>query len=225
MVSRGKYTQENEKKQHLAVRIGGILPKTRYFCVMANAERRKRIIVAVTAASGAVYARLTLEALLESPQVERIALVCSANAREVAEYEGEPLPESGRIDVYRNDDMFAPAASGSARYDAMIVVPCTAGTVGRVAAGVSQSLIERAADVMLKERRPLVLVVREAPYSLVHLRNMAAVTECGAVVVPASPAFYSRPRTVEELCRTVVDRALAHAGIETAHYEWSGREN
>lgn len=221
MFNRSKYTQKMQKNGIG----GGELSKSSYFCDMANTQRKKRIVVAVTAASGAVYARLTLEALLESPQVERIALICSDNAREVAEWEGESLPEDGRIDVYRNDDMFAPAASGSARYDAMIVVPCTVGTVGRVAAGVSQSLIERAADVMLKERRPLVLVVREMPYSLVHLRNMVAVTESGAVVVPASPSFYARPRSIGELCRSVVERALAQAGVETAHYEWSGREN
>ncbi len=220
----GANISRKSKKKPFAAANAVELPKTRYFCGMANTPIKKRIIVAVTAASGAVYARLTLEALLGAPQVERIALICSDRAREVAEFEGERLPESSRIDIYRNDDMFAPVASGSARYDAMIVVPCTVGTVGRVAAGVSQSLIERAADVMLKERRPLVLVVREAPYSLVHLRNMTAVTECGAVVVPASPSFYARPRSIEELCRSVVERALAHAGVEAAHYEWPGCE-
>jgi len=184
----------------------------------------KRIVVAVTAASGAIYARLTLEALLRAPGVGRIDLIYSRNARAVAECEGECMPSDERISVYDNDDMFAPAASGSARCDAMIVVPCSVGTVGRIASGVSETLIERAADVMLKERRPLVLAVRETPYSLLHLRNMAAATEYGATVVAASPSFYSHPATVEELCRTVVERILVHAGIETAHYEWSGGE-
>ena len=182
-----------------------------------------KIVVAVTAASGAIYARLTVEALLRSAEVERIALIYSTHAAEVAEYEGVRMPDDERIDVYRNDDMFAPPASGSAAYDAMIVVPCSAGTLGRIAAGVSQTLIERTADVMLKERRRLVLALREAPYSLIHLRNMATVTECGAVVIPASPSFYSRPQSIQELCGTVVGRILHHAGIECELYEWKGR--
>ena len=183
----------------------------------------KNIVVAVTAASGAIYARLTLEALLRSSDVGHIALIYSTHAAEVAEFEDERMPEDERISVYRNDDMFAPPASGSAAFDAMIVVPCSAGTLGRIASGVSQTLIERAADVMLKERRPLVLALREAPYSLIHLRNMATVTECGAVVIPASPSFYSRPKSFEELCGTVVERILQHAGVESEHYEWKGR--
>ena len=183
----------------------------------------KNIVVAVTAASGAIYARLTLEALLRSSDVGHIALIYSTHAAEVAEFEDERMPEDERISVYRNDDMFAPPASGSAAFDAMIVVPCSAGTLGRIASGVSQTLIERAADVMLKERRPLVLALREAPYSLIHLRNMATVTECGAVVIPASPSFYSRPKSIEELCGTVVERILQHAGVAAEHYEWKGR--
>ena len=181
------------------------------------------IVVAVTAASGAIYARLTLEALLRSNEVGHIALIYSTHAAEVVGYEGECMPDNERITVCRNDDMFAPPASGSGPYDAMIVVPCSAGTLGRIASGVSQTLIERAADVMLKERRPIVLVLREAPYSLIHLRNMATVTECGAVVIPASPSFYSRPQSIEELCGTVVGRILHHAGIESELYEWKGR--
>lgn len=151
-----------------------------------------RFVVAITAASGAIYARLTIERLLASPCVSEIALVCSRHAREVMAHEGVSLPVDARIREYANDDMFAPPASGSARYDGMAVVPSTVGTVGRVAAGTAQSLIERAADVMLKERRRLVFVVRETPLSLIHLRNMAALTEAGAVILPASPSFYCR---------------------------------
>ena len=154
---------------------------------------------------------------------ERIALVVSRRAAEVIEYEGERLPASPKIVRYDNDDMFAPAASGSAGYDAMIIVPASMGSVGRIAAGVSLSLIERAADVMLKERRRLVCVVRETPYSLIHLRNMAALTEAGAVILPASPSFYSRPQTVEQVVATVVERAVAHLGVERQHYEFEGR--
>ena len=157
-----------------------------------------RFVVAITAASGAIYARLTIERLLASPCVSEIALVCSRHAREVMAHEGVSLPVDGRIREYANDDMFAPPASGSARYDGMAVVPSTVGTVGRVAAGTAQSLIERAADVMLKERRRLVFVVRETPLSLIHLRNMAALTEAGAVILPASPSFYAAPQGVED---------------------------
>lgn len=181
------------------------------------------IVVAVTAASGSIYARLLVETLAASGDVGRIALIYSENARAVAEHEGVAMPADAKIVEYSNSDLFASPASGSAAWDAMVVVPSSVGTVGRVANGVSQTLIERAADVMLKERRRLVFVVRETPYSLVHLRNMVALTEAGAVMVPASPSFYSKPATVEELCRTVVERAVALLGVKAEHYEW-GKE-
>lgn len=179
-----------------------------------------KIIVAITAASGAIYARQLLESLLASEAVERIALVYSSNARKVAEWEGVAMPVSERIEEYDNEDMFAPIASGSAKWNAMVVVPSSVGTVGRVASGVSQTLIERAADVMLKERRRLIFVVRETPYSLIHLRNMTTLTEAGAVILPASPSFYSKPEDIESLCRTVTERVVALLGIESEHYEW-----
>lgn len=153
-----------------------------------------KIVVAVTAASGALYARLCLEQLLRAEEVSEIALVYSTHASEVADSEGVTMPEDPRIRIFDNDDLFAPPASGSADYDAMAVVPCSVGTLGRIACGVSQSLIERAADVMLKERRRLVLVVRETPLSLIHLRNMTALTEAGAVVLPLPPDFTPAPR-------------------------------
>ena len=166
-----------------------------------------------------IYARLTIERLLKAG-VEQIALVCSPRAGDVAAFEGIAQPEDGRIVRYSNDDLFAPPASGSARYDAMIVVPSTVGTLGRIASGAGESLIERAADVMLKERRKLLFVVRETPLSLIHLRNMTTLTEAGAVILPASPSFYSRPGNIEELCLTVVERILVLAGVEAPHYEW-----
>lgn len=181
-----------------------------------------KIVVAVTAASGALYARLCLEQLLRAEEVSEIALVYSAHAREVADFEGVTLPEDPRIRIFDNDDLFAPPASGSADYDAMAVVPCSVGTLGRIACGISQSLIERAADVMLKERRRLVLVVRETPLSLIHLRNMTALTEAGAVVLPASPRFYARPSSIEELCRSVTERVTALLGISGPRYRWTG---
>ena len=179
-----------------------------------------RVIVAITAASGAIYARQCLELLLQNAEVERIALIYSTHARAVAESEGVQVPEDSRIEIYENENIWASPASGSARWDAMIVVPATMGTIARIAAGLSQSLIERSADVMLKERRKLVIVAREAPYSLIHLRNMTTLTEAGAVVIPASPSFYFNPTTIEELCMTTTLRALEMAGIEVEHRQW-----
>ena len=181
-----------------------------------------KVVVAITGASGSIYARLTIEALLRASEVEQIALIYSDTAREVMAFEGESIPESDKITVYANDNLFAPPASGSAAYDAMIVVPSSVGTMGRIAHGLSQTLIERAADVMLKERRRLVLVVREAPYSLIHLRNMVELTEAGTVIVPASPSFYSHPTTIEEACNTVVERVVSLVGVNLPHYTWQG---
>lgn len=181
-----------------------------------------KIIVAITAASGAIYARQVLEHLVRSEQVERIALIMSDNAPAVVEYEGEVLPLSDKIEHFDNHAMFSSVASGSAAWDAMIVVPSSMGTVGRVAAGVSQSLIERAADVMLKERRRLIFVVRETPYSLIHLRNMTTLTEAGAIILPASPSFYSHPQSIEALTTTVVERVLVQVGLKEQHYEFEG---
>jgi 4-hydroxy-3-polyprenylbenzoate decarboxylase len=179
-----------------------------------------KVVVAVTAASGAIYARQLLEQLIGCEDVERIALIYSANAEAVVATEGVTLPDSEKITLYRNDDLFAAPASGSASWDAMVIVPSSVGTVGRIASGVSQSLIERAADVMLKERRRLIVVVRETPLSLIHLRNMTTLTEAGAVILPAVPSFYSRPESIEALCLTVTERIVALLGISAPHYTW-----
>ena len=179
-----------------------------------------KVIVAVTGASGAIYARQALETLLDHPEVERIALIFSDHAEDVISAEGVTLPTSERIEHYANGDMWASVASGSARWDAMVVVPASMGTVARVASGISRTLIERAADVMLKERRPLVMVVRESPYSIIHLRNLTALTEAGAIILPTSPSFYFNPSTIEELCRTISVRALELVGLKIDHREW-----
>ena len=179
-----------------------------------------RIVVAITAASGAIYARQLLDALIESQKVERIAVIYSTNARAVMAHEGIEMPRSAKIEEYDNENLFASPASGSARWNAMVVVPSSVGTIGRVAAGVSQSLIERAADVILKERRRLIFVVRETPYSLIHLRNMTTLTEAGAVILPATPSFYSHPQNIESLCQTVTERVTAMLGLEGKRYEW-----
>ena len=182
-----------------------------------------KVIVAITGASGAIYARHTLEQLIASSEVERIALIVSDKAQQVIPFEGITLPDSEKIIRYDNHDMFSAVASGSAAWDAMVIVPASMGTVGRVASGVSLSLIERAADVVLKERRRLVVVVRETPYSLIHLRNMTTLTEAGAIILPASPSFYSHPSTIDEVVQTVVERIILHIGIENDHFEFDGK--
>lgn len=179
-----------------------------------------KIVVAITGASGAIYARQCLDLLLNNKGVERLGVILSKHAPDVIKAEGITLPEDERITYFDNDDMWASVASGSAKWDAMLVVPASMGTVARLATGVSQTLIERAADVMLKERRRVVVVVREAPYSLIHLRNMTTLTECGAIVFPASPSFYFGTTTIEELFMELSRRIVGMLGVEVAHRQW-----
>lgn len=173
-----------------------------------------KLVVAIGGASGAPYARRLLEALRLAPAgTVAPAVVVSRTARQVWAHEvGGDLAAYG-FPLYDAMDFHAPFASGSAGYGAMAVVPCSMGGLARIAHGMSHDLIGRAADVMLKERRKLVLVTREAPLSLVHLENMRAVTLAGAIVLPASPSFYGRPRTIDDLLDTVVGRVLDHLGV------------
>jgi 4-hydroxy-3-polyprenylbenzoate decarboxylase len=170
-----------------------------------------KLVVAVGGASGSIYARRLLDVVTAQGGVE-VGLCLSQAAQEVWRHElgGEPEYPCRRWGLR---DFSAPFASGSAGWEAMAVIPCSAGGLARIAHGLSEDLIGRAADVMLKERRKLVLVLRETPLSLVHLENMTAVTRAGAVVLPAAPSFYSRPRTVEALVDTVVARVLDHLGL------------
>jgi flavin prenyltransferase len=170
-----------------------------------------KLVVAVGGASGAVYARRLLDTLAAARGIE-VGLLFSRSGEEVWRHElgGTPQLPFRRWDL---QDFRAPFASGSAGWQAMVVIPCSTGGLARIAHGISDDLIGRAADVMLKERRKLVLVTRETPLSLVHLENMLAVTRAGAVVLPASPSFYSQPTTVEALVDTVVARVLDQLGI------------
>jgi len=184
---------------------------------------RKKIVVAVTGASGSVYASVLLEKLDQlKDQIDRVGMVFSDNAKDVWTYElGDRSFENLPFESYGKKDFFAPFASGSARYDTMIICPCSMGTLGRIAGGVSDDLITRAADVMLKERRRLILVLRDTPYSLIHINNMKTVTEAGGIICPASPSFYSRPKDFRGLAATVVDRVLDLAGFTQDSYRWS----
>ncbi|MEG2865037.1 MAG: UbiX family flavin prenyltransferase [Mucinivorans sp.] len=186
-----------------------------------------RITVAITGASGAIYAERTVLALANDQRVEHLYIVCSKSGSEVFAYEraGRTIEWlttlSPKIELVANDNFYTPIASGSAASDAMVVVPCSVGTLGRVAGGVSTTLIERTAAVQLKEGLPLVIVLRESPLSLIDLRNMVAVKEAGAIVMPAAPSFYSLPTTIEELADTVVERILDKISLKNEKsYRW-----
>ncbi len=192
-------------------------------CTFMLDMKKKKVVVAITGASGSIYAKLLLDNLLKlSDQVEQVGVVMSDNAKEVwhfelanREYDNYPFT------FYSKMDFNAPFASGSAKYDTMIIIPCSMGTLGRIAHGISNDLISRAADVVLKERRKLIAVVRDTPFSLIHLNNMKIVTEAGGIICPASPSFYSIPTTIEEVAQTVVSRVIDLAGLEQESYRWN----
>ncbi|MDD2793617.1 MAG: UbiX family flavin prenyltransferase [Sediminibacterium sp.] len=183
-----------------------------------------KIAVAITGASGSIYAKLLLDRLVAmKDQYESVGVVMSKNAEEVWQTElGNDDYKNYPFRFYAKTDFTAPFASGSAQYNTMIVVPCSMGTLGRIASGVSDDLITRAADVVLKERRKLILVARETPYNLIHIRNMETVTLAGGIICPATPSYYSLPKTIEELASTVVDRVLDLAGLKLQSYRWGG---
>lgn len=170
-----------------------------------------RFILGVTGASGSIYATRTAMHLKRLGH--HVTAIVTAPGREVMEFEGETRFLDFCDVVCNVGDFFAECASGSADYTGMAVVPCSMGTLGRIAAGTSDNLLVRAADVCFKERRHLVIVPREMPYNLIHIENMERVTRAGAVVIPASPQFYSKPATIEELVDTVVAKILKHLGI------------
>jgi 4-hydroxy-3-polyprenylbenzoate decarboxylase len=184
---------------------------------------KRKIVVAITGASGAIYANLLLRKLQQlSGQIQEIAIVMSDNAKQVWQFEldntdYDQLPYK----IYPKNDFMAPFASGSARFDTMVVIPCSMGTLGRIASGTSDDLIARAADVILKERRKLILVARDMPLNLIHIRNMATITEAGGIICPAVPSYYSKPKTIEDLAMTVVNRVIDLMGLDNESYRWS----
>lgn len=179
-----------------------------------------KIAVGVTGASGSVYAKMLLQYLSSRTDIET-GLVMSDNAATVWQHElGNDDYKKLPFKVWEKNDFMAPFASGSSSYSALIICPCSMGTLGRIAGGISNDLLTRAADVMLKERRKLICVVRETPYNLIHLRNMTAVTEAGGIICPATPSFYSQPQTIEDAAMTVVHRVLQLAGIDAGGYKW-----
>jgi 4-hydroxy-3-polyprenylbenzoate decarboxylase len=180
-----------------------------------------KVVIGVTGASGAIYAKVLFDKLLHiKPQWDDVAVVFSDKGKEVWEYElGESL-ENIPFRQYDKNDFYAPFASGSSDYNVAIICPCSMGTLGRIAHGVSDELITRTADVMLKERRKLILVTRDTPLNLVHINNMKLLTEAGAIICPASPSFYSRPKDIHELVSTVIDRIIVLAGFQIDTFKW-----
>ena len=198
----------------------------------APADARTRLVLAITGASGAIYGRAILAALVRGGV--DVELVVSPPGQRVArdelghEWNDAALREllgadAARVRLHRPDDVGAPIASGSYPVAGMIVAPCSMGSAGRIAAGLSDGLVERAADVSLKERRRLVLVVRESPLSVLHLENLLRLARAGATIVPAAPGFYARPKSIDDLVRFVAERAIAAAGVVLPRtIEWKG---
>jgi 4-hydroxy-3-polyprenylbenzoate decarboxylase len=176
-----------------------------------------KIVVAVTGASGSLYAQRLLQLLHDDPMgPHEVHVALSSHAREVAEAEVGKLAIPDGFAVHGDSSMQVPYVSGSARFDAMVIVPCSMGTLGRIAHGYSDSAIARAADVFLKEKRKLILVPRETPWNLIQARNVVTLLEAGAEIIPAIPAFYHRPQTVLDVVDTVVARILDHLSLEHA---------
>src|ERR1039457_5298872 len=195
----------------------------------------RTLTVAVTGASGSIFAKHLLDALDRDERVATVKCILSEIGLRVMAQE---LQLSGRnqlidkllgrasqkIRQQNNSDIGANVASGSYQTDAMIVLPCSVGTLARIANGMAIQLIERAADVCLKEQRPLILCVRETPFNLIHLRNMTLAAEAGAVVFPVIPAFYFRPATTDEIAREYVNRVLTHVGLpQPDSYQWKAK--
>ena len=184
---------------------------------------KKKIIVAITGASGSVYAKVLLDKLVAlQDQIDAVGIVMSDNAKDVWKFElGDTSYDTLPFKMYDKNDFFAPFASGSAKYDSMVICPCSMGTMARIATGISNDLTTRAADVILKERRKLILVTRDTPLSLIHIENMRTVTVAGGIILPAAPSFYSKPQSFEDLASTVVDRIIDQIGLSQDTYRWS----
>ena len=182
-----------------------------------------KLVIAATGASGAIYLQRLLAQI--DCGAHEVHLVMSAHAREVAKQEIDDLKIPPQVSQHFEDDLNVPFVSGSARFDAMVIVPCSMATLGRIASGSSDSALLRAADVFLKERRKLILVPRETPWNLIHARNVVTLLEAGAIVLPAIPSFYRRPSSVTAVVDTVVWRILDQIGLPSPQaYRW-GQES
>jgi 4-hydroxy-3-polyprenylbenzoate decarboxylase len=181
-----------------------------------------KIIIAITGASGSIYAKCLMDTLVQlKDQYAAVGVIMSDNAKTVWETELENKDYNHYpFTFYQKNDFNAPFASGSAQYNIMMVVPCSMGTLGRIASGISDDLVTRAADVILKEKRKLILMARETPYNLIQIKNMETLTLAGGIICPATPSFYSKPKTIEAVAMTVVDRILDLANLQKTSYRW-----
>ena len=189
-------------------------------------DTKHKIIVAVTGASGAIYAKVLFDKLVQlKDQIDEVGVLMSDNAKLVWETELENSEyKKYPFTFYNKMDFMAPFASGSANFGTMIICPSSMGTMGRIAAGISNDLTTRAADVILKERRKLIIVARETPLSLIHINNMKTITESGGIICPATPSFYSKPQTFEDLASTVIDRVITLTGLQNNSYSWGSKQ-
>ena len=183
----------------------------------------RKIVIGIGGSSGSIYARRLLEKMKHiENQWDELAIVMSDNAKENWRLEmGDERYDSYGFKIYAKNDFNAPFASGSARFDTMIICPSSMGLVGRIANGISNDLMTRSADVVLKERRKLIVVPREMPFSLIHIENLRRITLAGGIICPAIPSFYSQPKTVIEVVDTVVDRIIDLAGFELDSFRWN----
>jgi 4-hydroxy-3-polyprenylbenzoate decarboxylase len=186
-------------------------------------KSKNKIVIAVTGASGSIYAKVLLDKLsVLKDQYTDLSIVFSDNAKDVWKLELDNEDHKNYpFKSYSKNDFMAPFASGSAKYNIMVICPCSMGTLARIAIGISNDLITRAADVILKERRKLILVTRDTPLSLIHINNMKTITEAGGIILPASPSFYSKPKTIEDVAATIADRIIDMMGLEQESYRWS----
>ena len=188
-------------------------------------QTNHKIIIAVTGASGSIYAKVLLDKLVTlQNQIKEVNIVFSDNAKTVWKHElGDDDYQNYPFKTFSKSDFMAPFASGSAKFNTLIICPCSMGTLARIASGISNDLVTRAADVILKERRKLILVTRETPLNLIHINNMKTITEAGGIICPATPSFYSQPNSIEEIASTVVDRIIDLAGIDQNSYRWGDK--
>lgn len=190
------------------------------FVPIVTMEHKRKIVLGIAGSSGSIYAKSLMDRLTNMDGLT-MGVVMSDNAvinwnLENGEFSKADYP----FTFYDKRDFMAPFASGSAQYDTMIICPASMGIVARIATGISNDLMTRAADVILKERRRLIVVPREAPYSLIHLRNMTTITEAGGIICPATPSFYSGPKSIDEVVSTVTERVMDLAGLKSDAYRW-----
>ena len=219
-----RFDEEQTQRKRLdsiagGIRLGGLAILRRRNQDGRATSNEMKLVIAATGASGAVYLQRLVEQI--DCATHEVHLVTSAYAREVAKQELDDFKIPNEVSQHSESDMNVPFVSGSARFDAMVIVPCSMATLGRIASGSSDSVLLRAADVFLKERRKLILVPRETPWNLIHARNVVTLLEAGAIVLPAIPSFYSRPSSVTAVVDTVVWRILDQIGLPNpGAYRW-----